>query len=165
MFAVRTDVEAEAPILWPPDAKSWLFGKDPDAGKIEGGRRRGRWRMKWLDGITDSSLSHFRELVMDRVAWLAVVHGVAKSQTRLSNWTELTESFINCYPRFGKIWLICSRTVSLINMLSVVGFRASYVVMSGYLCCEEWGPSKIHPQLDSQNVTFLANRVFAGVIR
>ena len=93
IFTGRTDAKAEVPILWPADAKSRLVGKGPDAGKD--------WRQEekrttedemvgwhhWLNGH-DMGLGRLWELVMDREAWRAAVHGVAKSQTRLSNWTD-----------------------------------------------------------------------------
>ena len=95
MFIGRTDAEAETPMLWPPDAKNWLTGKDPEAG------RDWRWGEKgttedetvgWHHWLYGQELSELWELVMDREAWCAAVHGVAKSRKRLSNWTELKYS-------------------------------------------------------------------------
>ena len=92
IFIVRTNAEAEAPILWSPDVKSWLTGKDPDAGKDWGQEENGgrdemvRWH-HWLSG---HELSKFWETVKDREAWCAAVYGVSKNRTQLSNWTITT---------------------------------------------------------------------------
>ena len=97
-FIESIDAKAETPICWLPDAKRWLIGKDPDAGKIEGKRRRGQQRIRWLDSITDSmdiNLSKLWEREKDGEAWGAAVHGVSESRTRLSNWTILTIDRVN----------------------------------------------------------------------
>ena len=82
MFIGRTDAEADAQVLWLPDAKSLLIGKDPDAGKDWGRRRKGWQRMRWLDSITysmDMNLSKLQEIVEDRGPWRAAVHGLPES--------------------------------------------------------------------------------------
>ena len=82
LFIGRTDAEAETPILWPPDVRSWLTGKDPDTRKDWRQKEKGHQRMRWLDSITDSTdmnLNKLWETVKNREAWRATVHGIAKT--------------------------------------------------------------------------------------
>jgi len=122
IFIGRTDASifgAEAPILPPPNAKCQLTGKDPFAGKVEGRRRRGRQRIRWMEGIiisTDVSLGTLWETVKDREAWCAAVHGVTKSQTQFSTEQQQRDKAIYCSDLLGLVHMPSGDKVSPIDL-------------------------------------------------
>ena len=146
-FTGRTDFENETPIFWPPDAKSWLIWKDSDVGKIEGRRRRGRQRMRWLDGITDSvdiSLGKFRELVMDQgglACFGAWGHRVNTTEQLNCPWGSPGKNTVVCCHFLLQWTMVCQnswlRSVSL-GWPCTACLMASFSYISSFTTTRLW---------------------------
>ena len=135
IFIGRTDAETEIPILWPPDVKNWLIWKDWERLKAGG---EGDDRMRWLDVITssiDMSLSKRHELVMDRDAWRAAVHGVSKRRTRLSDRTELNGRTVSIESLYVKHLIWCLAQNKALDNFSCYNCILSSLSGSNFYSC------------------------------
>ena len=128
---------SEVPVFWPPDTKSQLTGKTLMLGKIESKRRREQQRIRWLDGITESmgmSLSKLQEAVKDREAWCAAVHGITKSWTWLSDWTEMNDP------------AILLRGIYLVKIIIWKDTCIQMFIVAVYTVVRTWKPPDVHQQ-------------------
>ena len=135
----KTDPKAEIPILWPPNWRTDSLEKTLMLGRIEDGRRRGWQRMRWLDGISDMiymSLSRLWELVLDRETWHATVHGVTKSQTWLTHWTELN-FFVAPPVAYGEVFLLQQGKCHLSSYLPLLKKRTVFSLRALLPLCEQ----------------------------
>ena len=133
-------LDAEAPILWPPDVKCWLTEKDPDAGKDW---RQKEKRTRWLDGIIDSmdiNLNKLQEILKDREAWHDAVHGVTKSWMWLSDWTTTTT--LQCNNLYISIARQCYQSKLCLNAICLRSLTEKYVNFY-------WEPALQHYPVDS----------------
>ena len=159
VFIGRTDAEAETPVLWPPHAKSRLIGKDPGTGKDWRQEEKGTTEdgmVGWHHQLMDMSLSELQELVMDREPWRAVIYGVTKSWTRLSNWTELNS---HPYKTTGKTTALTRWTFDCMNLLCLHRQRPFKGAHYQYL---EWWPNSLSQMENKESVVIGAGKLLSA---